>query len=136
MGDIVKKVSLAGLMEGWDDDCYAYVRPATFEDRKGFRELSNLSDDAATEWQSNLVSTHFVSGKVRALNSSDLFALVDMEPEHLTIGAVNDKLAMGIMGFDFDPKDLELAAAPASTTEPSTTETPSSETSGQNSPTK
>lgn len=136
MGDIVKKVSLAGLMEGWDDDCYAYVRPATFEDRKGFRELSSLSDDAATEWQSDLVSTHFVRGKVRALNGSDLFALVDMEPAHLSIGAVNDQLAMGIMGFDFDPKDLELAAAPSSSSEPTSTETPSSETSGQTSPTK
>jgi len=138
MGDIVKKISLAGLMEGWDDDCYAYVKPATFTDRKTFRDSTKTSDDEAEAFQNKLVTDHFVSGKVRTLSADGTFELVDLTAEHLNISVLNDKLALEIMGFEFDPKDL--AGLPPLPTTPTnyrnTTETPSSETSGSTSPTK
>lgn len=124
---VVKRSSLEGLAEGWDDTCYALVKPATYEDRQKFRELLDKDGDSI-DYQRQLVEAGFVSGKLKKYNTdTGELELVDMTKEDLDINLVNDRLALDIMGFDLDPK--EWAAQVASTVPPSTdssTEMPSS----------
>lgn len=139
-GAIVKKSSLAGLAEGWDESCYAYVKPATGEDRRVFRQaLTDSQDTDNTEElakiQDDMVLSHFVSGKVKLLNEDGKFELADMQKEHLEVGLVSDRLAMDIMGFDLDPKEWAAVLKPPSE-DSNSTETQSSEDSQETSPTK
>lgn len=125
---IVKRSSLEGLAEGWDESCYAYVKPATYEDRKKFLALLDDPDADSMGYQRDLVKRSFVSGKVKQLNTeTGEFELVDLTAEDLEINLVNDRLALDIMGFDLDPKELAAQLSenvPPSAT--SNTETPSS----------
>ncbi|MEU2203587.1 hypothetical protein AB0P19_06915 [Microbacterium oleivorans] len=130
---IVKKVSLAGLGEQWDDECYAYVVPATYQDQKDIAEkdFTGLSDAEQIDYQLSFVRARFVAGKIRVFNGSE-FELEDMQPEHAE-GSVelNDHLYAAIMGFDLDPKDIRKVATESAlqTSDVKPTETTSSETS-------
>lgn len=129
MADIVKKSSLAGLAEGWDETCFAYVKPATYEDRKKFRELID-SNDEGMDFQRELVKAKFVKGVIKRYDlDKDAFVEAPMTEEDLDINVVNDRLAMDIMGFDLDPKELAASLAAAQSNAPTSTETPSSEDS-------
>lgn len=131
---IVKRASLEEVAEGWDDSCYAYVRPATFQDRQDYRKVLQATAEEVEAWQHQLVETHFISGKIKVYTGST-FELVDMERTDLELGAVNDRLAMEILGID--PKAVAelLKVAPTKTDAESTSETSSSETSPSTSPT-
>lgn len=136
----VKKSSLAGLSEQWDDDCFAYVQPATYADNVALGEMdfSKMKQSEQVQWQTKWVKDHFISGKIKVFNGTE-FELVDMALEDIDASvAVNDKLYADIMGFDLDPKDLRKAARESAlpTNEPSTTETTSSEASEQESRTE
>lgn len=129
----VKKSSLAGLSEEWGDDCFAYVQPATYADNLALGELdfSKMKQSEQVQWQTKMVKDHFISGKIKVFNGAE-FELTDMTLEDIDAStAVNDKLYADIMGFDLDPKDLRKAARESAllTSEPSTTETTSSEAS-------
>ncbi|MGB3684960.1 MAG: hypothetical protein WA991_03945 [Ornithinimicrobium sp.] len=131
---IVKKSSLEDIMDGWDESCYAYIKPATYEDRKQFREASDVGPDELEEFQAQLVKSHFVSGYIMSFDpKAKDFQLVEMTEEDLSIGLINDRLAMDIMGFDLDPKEWadELEAA-KQTSEEASTKTPSSTDSPKN----
>lgn len=125
---IVKRVSLDGLLEGFDAECYAYVKPATVLDKREFRQAIKQikADELADDWQQNFVSNHFISGKIKVLGESGQFELVDMTAEDLDIAEVSDRLLLDIMGLDLDPKGLSAAAAQNETPQPNkdTTETP------------
>ena len=131
---IVKRVSLDGLLEGFDADCYAYVKPATVADKREFREAiqAQKSDDLGDEWQQKFVTDHFVRGTIKLLDDSGEFKPADMTTDHLDIAAISDRLLLDIMGIDLDPKGLSAAAAQNSEPQPNeaSTATPSSETSG------
>lgn len=121
-------------MDGWDESCYAYIKPATYEDRKQFREASDVGPDELEEFQAQLVKSHFVSGYIMSFDpKAKDFQLVEMTEEDLSIGLINDRLAMDIMGFDLDPKEWadELEAA-KQTSEEASTKTPSSTDSPKN----
>lgn len=138
---IIKRASLDGLLEGFDSECFAYVKPATVQDKMEFRQaikaIQDSTDDIEDEWQQKFVDDHFVSGKVKALSPEGEFELVDMTTDHLDISDISDQLFLTIMGIDIDPKALSAAAARNSTQQPSenSTATPSSETSGTTSAT-
>lgn len=120
---IVKRVELAGLFEGWDAECFARVKPATAQEKTDFRKASfALSKviaeggdpgDAAVEadMQQELVDSHFVSGRIKALNDAGEFELVDMTKEHIQVADISDRLYMEILGLDLDPKDIAAVAA-------------------------
>lgn len=129
----VKKSSLAGLSEEWDESCYAYVVPATYEDHYPLTDgtVSELSPKEQVEWQKNVVKSHFVSGKIKVFNG-EAFELADMQKEDVAVSvAVLDKLYADIMGFDLDPKDLRKAVRESAllTIDENNTETTSSEES-------
>ena len=132
---IVKRVSLDGLLEGFDADCYAYVKPATVLDKQQFRQAiqSQKNDELADDWQQTFVTDHFISGKIKVLAASGEFELADMTDEHLNVAEVSDRLLLDIMGINLDPKGLSAAAAQHSEPQPNeaSTATPSSETSGR-----
>lgn len=124
MGMFVKRLSLANVdLDGWDDECFALVKPATYKDRKEWRELK---DEGSLEWQHKLVRDHFVSGKGRDESSN----LVELSLEDTDINVLNDVLALGIMGINIDPKALAaLPQTPATNEKRKLTETSSSEDS-------
>lgn len=127
----VKKVSLAGLSEQWDEDCFAYVVPATYEDNKATmdRDFSSMTPQDQVDYQLKFVRDRFISGKIRTFDGAE-FALVDMTPEDTGASiAINDHLYAEIMGLDLDPKAIrkEAQADSLQTTSESSTETSSSE---------
>lgn len=135
----VKKSSLAGLSEEWDESCFAYVQPATYDDQFPLTDgsIQKLTPKEQVEWQTEVVKSHFVSGKIKVFNG-EAFELADMKEEDVTVSvAVLDKLYADIMGFELDPKDLRKAAMESAllTTNESNTETTSSEESPAASPT-
>lgn len=134
----VKKSSLAGLSEEWGDECYAYVRPATYEDNMALTEtdFSKMDQREQVAWQTKMVKGHFISGKIKAFDGAE-FVLVDMTPEDIDANiALNDKLYADIMGFDLDPKDIRKAARESAlpTNAESSTEITSSSDSETTSP--
>lgn len=138
MGAPVKRIELADALEGWDTDCYAYTTPYTVEDRQAFRAALKLeSEEAQEQWQLELIESHFVSGKVKEFDpAAGEFKLVKMTKDHLQLAVVSDLLFAGIVGLELDPKALAASLELSSLNELQATETPSSETSGQTSPTK
>jgi hypothetical protein len=107
----VKKSSLAGLSEGWGDECYAIVRPATYSDMIALDGIDRTDKSAAAHFQRELVRAHFVTGKIK-LWSDKGQELVDMTVDDVDCSvAVLDKLFADIIGIDVDPKDLREAVA-------------------------
>lgn len=107
----VKKVSLAGVSEAWDDECYAYMTPATYQDNAELNKLDfeNMTEDEQVAFQLKFVREHFISGKIRVFNGTE-FVLVDMRPEDTAASvAITDCLYAATMGFDLDPKDIRKA---------------------------
>lgn len=130
---VVKKVSLEGLSEGWDESCYAYVVPSSYLDQKELAEakLETLSPTEQVEYQLKYVHDRFVSGKIRAFDGKD-FVDIDMTAAHTAVSVeVTDRLYAEIMGLGLDPKDIrKVVQGNALQSDESTpTETSSSETS-------
>lgn len=122
---ITKRTTL-GDIEGWDD-CYVDCRPATYGDQLEVRAMrATGNEDEIVKSMIVFVKRRVVSGKVRVNATSGEPELVNIEPDDidaLPTEAV-DRIFANIMGIDYsDPK------AEAPVTEPTTTETPSSEDS-------
>ena len=126
---ITKKVSLAGLADGWDD-CYAIVTPA---DYRTYDELSQLDTSKLTKaedikYQMQVVKNHFVEGKIKVWGSDELVDMKDDDAE-ASVDFAN-LLYIEIMGMKLDPKDSGAGNADASTpnaTTPSGEPQPNSE---------
>lgn len=125
----VKRVSLAGVSEGWDETCYAYVIPANFKTRLAEAKLSEKSTEAQRDdFQRKLITDHFVSGRIKFFDG-EKFTEDDLTLDIATETVdVSNKLAMFVLGYDIDPKDFQKAQMTPD--EPSSksvsTETPSS----------
>ena len=132
---ITKRVSLAGLSEGWDD-CYAIVAPARYRD---YEEVSQLETSMLTQAQlikteMDLVKSHLVAGKIK-VHGDDNF--VDLEPADIESSLeLSNRIYSEIMGFKLDPKGTDEAAGsePKRQNSTSTTETTSSTVSPEQSP--
>jgi hypothetical protein len=108
----VKKVSLAGLSEQWDDECFAYVIPAVYADQQAIlsEKLREKSDEEQIAYQVKYVKDRFISGKIKVFDGSD-FTLADMTGDDTAASvAICDHLYSAINGFDLDPKDIRKAA--------------------------
>ena len=133
----VKKVSLEGVSEGWDDSCFAYVTPANFAERKqamSFKSDDPLADDSVT-FQDKLVRDHFVSGTIKVFDGQTFTDAPLTAEDAAGLPDVSNKLTMFILGYDIDPKDLssllasQLTTSTTSPTDTLTTATTSSEDS-------
>lgn len=109
-----KKSSLAGLSEGWGDECFAIVTPATYMDQVELDELDlpKLPQKKQVDVQFDVIRKHFVSGKIKVLNASGEYEMADMEVDDAFASIeIADKIYADIMGFDLDPKDLREVVA-------------------------
>lgn len=111
---ITKKVSLAEFSDGWDD-CFVLIVPATFREVNAYledgekRKGNTPSQDM--EVQTSIIRTHFICGKIMALDESDKPELVDMTPEDSEVSiAISNKLFNEVMGFNLDPKGSQKTA--------------------------
>lgn len=135
---VVKKSSLAGLSEGWGDECFALVRLADYQDMQRVQEFTP-DTPSGEQWtfQQQFIREHFVSGKVKIFNDKNEQVEADMLVEDclLTMGIAN-KVFQDIIGMDLDPKDLAAIAAQQKPPGPSnaSTGTSSSEASAPTSP--
>lgn len=137
----VTRSNLAGLAEQWDDECYALVRLATYEDHVRVEE-ANASHKGreGLEFQREFVREMYVSGKAKAFKDGE-FVLIDLTAaDAASIPSVCDKLYMDIMGIDLDPKALaslkmEAVRAEMQSSDNEPTETRSSEESPTSEPT-
>lgn len=129
----VKKVSLSGVYEGWDDTCYAYVTPCNFETRIEALDLekAEVSDADRFAFQTKLVEEHFVSGVCKAFDGAKFTKHTLTAEEATSLPDVSNKLAMFILGYDIDPKELSeaLMKSELQTNDSPAIETPSSEAS-------
>jgi hypothetical protein len=135
----VKKSSLAGLSEGWGEECYAIVRPARYADMIALDGLDPTDKTAAAEHQRDLVRKHFVAGKIKVWTDDGKQELLDMTVDDVECSVeVMDKLFADIIGIDVDPKDLREAVAQGLTQESNgnNTGTPSSIETSNKSATK
>jgi len=128
----VKKVSLAGLSEEWDESCFAYVIPSSYDDQLALAELNTteMTDAETTAYQLRFVREHFVSGKIKVFNG-DSFVEEDMTPSDTAATIdITDRLYAEIMGIGLDPKEIRKVAERSTlqSTEESPTSSPSSET--------
>lgn len=132
----LKRVSLEGVAEGWDDECFALVQMMTVADRKIYKRANKMTDAKAEAYQTKVVAEKFVSGQVKDYDpETKTFVLTDMVAEHLGIAEVEDCLFAGIVGLDISPKALKEMISTIQASE-STTEMPLSTDSGETSPKK
>lgn len=127
----VKKSSLAGLAEGWGDECFAIVRPAQYTDMIALDSLDASDKVATAQYQIKFVRDRFIAGKIKVW-TPDGQELVDMTVDDVECSTeVLDKLYADIMGFA-DPKALREVVAhemQRKASEPSTEMSSSEETS-------
>lgn len=107
----VKRVSLEGVMEGYDSSCFALVKPANFSVR--LEEESLQSPDSTTAarvaFQEKLIKDHFISGSIKCYDGTN-YADIELTSDiAIEIPDVSNKLAMFVLGYDVDPKDIERA---------------------------
>ena len=125
---VTKKVSLSDIAEGWDD-CYAIVTKADYATFQLMRntEVETMSQSEQMKLELQVITDHFVAGKVRILGQSGESVLADMELSDVegSIELIN-KLYLEIMGVTLDPKDLSTLMTTSPTNDPSTP--PSSDT--------
>lgn len=140
---IVKRVSLDGILD-FDAECFALVKPATVNDKIEFRRAIETIKDGASaggqleaDFQQKMVDSHFVSGRIKALDEHGVIELVDMSIEDVQLAEVSDYLYIQMLGLDLDPKGIAAEAAenlklsadekpietPSSTVSPTSTET-------------
>jgi hypothetical protein len=139
----VKKSSLAGLSEGWGDECYAILRPTQYDDLVALDELQAKGQKDQVTFQTDLARSHFVTGKIKTWNvETGEQELVTMTADDVDCSVeVLDRLFADIIGIDVDPKDMRAAVAqelkqqhdaaatgtPSSTASPATSEKTSPE---------
>ena len=117
---IGKKVSLAGVAEGWGEECYAVMRPADYDDMLAVDNVDNSDKAAAAEFQKQFVQDHFIRGMVR-IDGDDQPVDMEAADTHATV-ALCDRLFLACLGDDLDPKEVRAAAAHSG--EPSNDEQP------------
>jgi hypothetical protein len=137
---ILKKVSLAGLAEGWDDQCFVVVRPASYKQFKEYiaAKPEDMDEAQGIELITHMVSEQFVSGKIMVLNADNQPELGDAtkeDIENLSVEMLN-ALFTGIMGVNYDPKatPMDLKPSNPSSTSGDSTAEPSSEETQPTSP--
>ena len=135
----VKKVSLAGLYEGYDESCFAYVVPANFKVRFESVKLEDpeVKEDERERFQSEMIRNHFVSGVIKQFDGTDFTESKLTADIAIELPDVSNKLAMYVLGYDFDPKELMKAQSNGAeqSSENANSETPSSTESSPESPT-
>src|SRR5688500_6578840 len=105
-----KKVSLGGIAEGWGDECYAFMRPATYPEMLEVDALDKDDKASQVKYQLDFVKSHFISGKVRIMGESDP---VDMTSEDIEASIViADRLFLGSITGDTSPKAQAPQATP------------------------
>lgn len=111
---ILKKISLSGMAEGWGDDCFVLVQPASYQE---FKEYTKTDVETMTETQgidmiTTLAKAKFVSGKIMILDDENKLVLDDMQKDDLdTLGIeMLNKIFTQIMGVSYDPKAMPTAA--------------------------
>lgn len=109
---LTKRVSLATLSEGWDE-CYAIVRPATYQEYQDFLAF-NVADMTPAEQMKveiDMVTEHFVSGKIVIFDAEWDTQLVDMRAEDIKASLpLANSLFFEILGVKLDPKGSVTAA--------------------------
>lgn len=131
----VKRLSLAGLADEWDEECYALYIPASYEQMIEIDEIdaSTLTKREQVKVQLDLVKAQFVAGKLKAFNpTTESYELSSMTVEDAVSSIpVADALYAAIVGFDMDPKAIrrEVIKSALQTSGAKSTETTLSETS-------
>lgn len=107
---ILKKVSLSGMADGWGDDCFVVVQPASYKQFKEYTQtnVEQMNEAQGIELITNLVQEQFVSGKLMIIGDDGKPVNADMEKgdlESLGIDMLNE-IFTKIMGVNYDPKAL------------------------------
>jgi hypothetical protein len=99
---LAKRVSLDGIARGWGDECYAMMLPASYTDMLQADQLDEKTKEQQVQFQISFLKDHFVSGKIRLIGEDQP---VDMEADDVGASiALTDRLFLGCLGDDVDPK--------------------------------
>jgi hypothetical protein len=79
---ILKKTSLAGLAEGWGDECYVLTTPVTYQQLLKIQkmEVDEKNPEPAIMATIELIKEHIAAGKVKVYEDNEL-KLVDITKE-------------------------------------------------------
>ncbi|WP_323512676.1 hypothetical protein [Subtercola sp. RTI3] len=116
-------MSLADIADGWTDEAFALIRPATYGDRIELTEFTDSAPSRAAQlkYQLDFTKARVVSGKVFVLDDKGQLVLDDYQPGDLDASnELNDKLYLEINGITLDPKDLKTETETSPIIEPST----------------
>lgn len=133
----VKRLSLAGMAEGWGDECYVLYLPASYDQMTEIDELdpTSLSKKEQVQVQLDLVRRQFVAGKVKQYEpATGEYVMVDMTADD-AVGSIPiaDAIYAAIVGFDLDPKAIRQEAMMSAL--PTTDAVPTATTSSEDSAT-
>lgn len=104
---ITKRVSLDGIADGWESDCYALVTPASYAEYLEFVKLSTegKSNAELLQYELDFVNKHFVSGQGKFLEDDGSTTLGNLTTEDVAESKeLADKLFAEIVGVNLDPK--------------------------------
>lgn len=118
-----KRVGLEGIEDNWTSECYADIRPATYDEYLEWKSL-NIKDKTEAEWakyEIDFVKKHLIGGKVFVLNDQNEDELDDLVSEHIEASrALADRLFLSIVGVIVDPKGSSTATETSPTNKVST----------------
>lgn len=130
---ILKKVSLSGFADGWGDDCFVIVQPASYKQFKEYTQtkVEEMDEAQGIDLITTLVKEQFVSGRIMIIGDDNKPVIADMEKgdlDSLGIDMLNE-LFTKIMGVNYDPKAIgtEVTSSKPSLKPENDTETSSSE---------
>lgn len=106
---ITKKVSLAGIGEGWGDECYAVIALAS--NREQFEiadtDTATLTNRQSIDIQATFVKDHFIRGEVKVFGSDGSLKVVGMTSDDVEDNTeIASRLFLACVGSDIDPKDI------------------------------
>jgi hypothetical protein len=113
---ITKRVSLAGIADGWDDECYAIITKVTNRENFELAELdtSKFNERKSIEYQAKFVKDHFVNGQIMVINETGVLEHAPMTASDIDdITEIANTLFLAAVGSDIDPKAIPKEAPPA-----------------------
>lgn len=108
---IQKRVSLAGYASGWDEQCYALIKPVSYPELRAIRnrDESLVTQEQIEERDINFVKEHLAGGRVMVYDDDGKLVLGDLNPDMITddirlVEFLSQALLSGATRYS-DPKD-------------------------------
>jgi hypothetical protein len=111
---VTKRITLGGIGEGWTDEAYVLVIPATPADFDSIQDFDTVdhTPQEQIKFQNDFSRARILSGKVFTFDDNNNLVLDDYQPDDLeAMPDLANKIFLEINGITLDPKDIQILAA-------------------------